>query len=73
MVCEGCNKKTDVVVDTTMPIPYGTFRAEMCINCSLMIHDDSNMLVKILRNRAKKRKIKLPATKIGLQKLLIEN
>lgn len=70
IICEGCNKNTDVVVNVVMPLPYGTFNSEMCVMCSLMIHEDTGMLVRILKSRAKKRRIKLPATKKGMQRLL---
>lgn len=67
--CENpdCNNKSEM--DVHMPLPIGLFRADMCMNCGLLIQDNMKTVTKIIESRAKAMGIKLPSTPIEISKL----
>ncbi len=73
MKCENPNCERDVKMDVTMPLPIGMFRAKMCMECGLQIHDNMEVIDNILRKRALERGIKLPTDITQLNKLCEES
>lgn len=68
--CENCNKKSQMNV--TMPLPLGIFTGDLCIKDGMMINDDPQMLMKIIKKRAEDRKIKLPVIPEIFKTLLLK-
>lgn len=66
--CEYCGK--DAKCNVVMPIALGVFKAKLCIDCSLRIHEDGKMLLKIIRDRAKKLNITLPTSTEKMKKII---
>ena len=58
-LCEGCN---DGIAEstTTMPLAFGTFIGNLCLQCAMRIHEDKNMLIKIVKKRAENKGYTLP-------------
>ena len=68
-VCEVCSKNK-VDIDLTLPLPIGILRADLCMDCGFVIHEDINMLKNLIEKRAQKLSIKLPASLEDLKKVL---
>lgn len=66
--CESCGKEAKANVN--VPLPFGIFKADMCLDCGLQVHENKDMLFKIIRERAKKLKISLPTSPENLKKIL---
>ena len=66
--CEVCGKEKNV--DFTMPMGGLIFTANLCLECSMIIHQDKKMFEGIIRKRAKDRDIEFPTTTDILSKLM---
>ena len=72
MKCEWCEKDKDGMY-VTMPTRFGVFTSELCIDCGLVIHEDREMLMRIVRKRAQERKIPLPCSSQELTLLIVSS
>lgn len=75
-ICEGCEKEIDskdICMDTTMPLPFGIFTANLCSRCGFEVSSNPNLVMKIIKDRANKRGIKLPASREDFNKLLLQD
>ena len=70
MKCENPKCDNDSVCDTTMPLPYGIFKGMLCTECAMRIHFDTEMFSAIIKQRAEKRGIALPADIENFKSLL---
>ena len=71
LACEACGAKCEV--DFTMPTGAGIFTADLCLSCSMSIHEDKDTLMRIIRQRAKDRNVALPVPSVeALSKLLLK-
>jgi hypothetical protein len=58
-LCEVCDEKK-AEMDVTMPLPIGIFKADTCMQCGLIIHENFNAVNKIIKKRAELMGITLP-------------
>jgi hypothetical protein len=63
MKCEYCDEEGNV--NATMPTGAGIFHGILCIKHSLELHDNPEILFKIIKQRAEKMNIKLPTDEIA--------
>ena len=69
-ICEGCEKnKSEMLVN--MPLSQGLFTANLCMNCGFIIHESSELFIKIINKRAKERNILLPCSNEDFKILLV--
>lgn len=57
-LCEVCGKEAEM--DITMPLPIGIFKADTCMYCGMIVHEDKDSVIKILKRRAELMGISLP-------------
>ncbi len=68
--CELCGGPLEM--DVTAVTNIGIITMDACFNCGMQIHDNTKMVMKLVRKRAAERSIKLPADPPTFSKLLLK-
>ena len=68
--CELCGGTFEM--DVTAVTNIGVITMDACLSCGMQIHDNSKMLMRLVRKKAAERNIKLPADPPTFSKLLLK-